>query len=140
LSDWPRSQRESADLAEFADIGPLVRIREKSEISAILDFPNPGAFPLNFPTRVVRRFGHVDSDNTTRSDFFEEAERMAEGTIKKLTDKGFGFIDTGNGKDMFFHMSNLDGVQFDDLEEGQSVSYEPGQGPKGPRAENVRVL
>ena len=65
---------------------------------------------------------------------------MAEGTIKKLTDKGFGFIDTGNGKDMFFHMSNLDGVQFDDLEEGQSVSYEPGQGPKGPRAENVRVL
>ena len=65
---------------------------------------------------------------------------MAEGTIKKLTDKGFGFNDTGNGKDMFFHMSNLDGVQFDDLEEGQSVSYEPGQGPKGPRAENVRVL
>lgn len=65
---------------------------------------------------------------------------MAEGTIKKLTDKGFGFIDTGNGKDMFFHMSNLEGVRFDDLEEGQQVTYTPGQGPKGPRAENVRVL
>ncbi len=64
---------------------------------------------------------------------------MAEGTIKKLTEKGFGFIDTGGGKDLFFHMSNLDGVHFDDLEEGQRVMYEEGSGPKGPRAENVRL-
>jgi CspA family cold shock protein len=63
---------------------------------------------------------------------------MAEGTIKKVTDKGFGFIDTGSGKDLFFHMSNLEGVNFDDLYEGQKVSFEEGQGPKGPRAENVR--
>jgi CspA family cold shock protein len=63
---------------------------------------------------------------------------MAEGTIKKLTDKGFGFIDTGDGSDMFFHMSNLDGVRYDDLTEGQPVTYDPGHGPKGPRAENVR--
>jgi len=65
---------------------------------------------------------------------------MAEGTIKKLTDKGFGFIDTGTGRDMFFHMSNLEGVRFDDLHEGQRVSYTEGHGPKGPRAENVRVV
>lgn len=65
---------------------------------------------------------------------------MAEGTIKKLTDKGFGFIDTGTGRDMFFHMSNLEGVRFDDLQEGQRVSYTEGHGPKGPRAENVRVV
>jgi CspA family cold shock protein len=65
---------------------------------------------------------------------------MAEGTIKKVTDKGFGFIDTGDGKDMFFHMSNLEGVQFDDLYEGQKVSFTEGQGPKGPRAENVRPI
>ena len=63
---------------------------------------------------------------------------MAEGTIKRLMDKGFGFIDMGDGKDMFFHASNLDGVQFEDLYEGQSVTYTAGQGPKGPRAENVR--
>ena len=62
---------------------------------------------------------------------------MAEGTIKKLTDKGFGFIDIGGGNDLFFHMSNLDGVRFEDLQEGQSVSFNEGQGPKGPRAENV---
>ena len=65
---------------------------------------------------------------------------MAEGRIKKLTDKGFGFIDTGDGSDMFFHMSNLEGVRFEELHEGQEVSYTPGSGPKGPRAENVRPL
>ena len=65
---------------------------------------------------------------------------MAEGTIKKLTEKGFGFIDTGKGKDLFFHLSNLDGVHYTDLYEGQQVSYTEGQGPKGPRAENVRPL
>ncbi len=62
---------------------------------------------------------------------------MAEGTIKKLTDKGFGFIDTESGTDMFFHHSNLNGVTFEELHEGQKVTYEAGSGPKGPRAENV---
>lgn len=65
---------------------------------------------------------------------------MPEGTIKRLTDKGFGFIDTGSGKDLFFHMSALEGVRYDDLQEGQTVSFNEGQGPKGPRAENVRVV
>ena len=65
---------------------------------------------------------------------------MAEGTIKRLMDKGFGFIDNGTGKDMFFHMSNLESVSFESLKEGQRVSYTEGRGPKGPRAENVRVL
>jgi CspA family cold shock protein len=66
--------------------------------------------------------------------------KMAEGTIKRLTDRGFGFIETSPGKDIFFHMSNVDGVRFEDLREGQKVSFEEGQGPKGPRAENVRPL
>jgi len=39
---------------------------------------------------------------------------------------------------MFFHSSNVEGVRFDDLREGQRVTYTPGRGPKGPRAENVR--
>ncbi|MCL4162440.1 UNVERIFIED_CONTAM: hypothetical protein GTU68_040411 [Idotea baltica] len=62
---------------------------------------------------------------------------MAEGTIKRLTDKGFGFIDTGSEKDLFFHCSNVEEVTFDDLREGQRVTFNEGQGPKGPRAENV---
>jgi len=65
---------------------------------------------------------------------------MAEGKIKKLTDKGFGFIDTGRGGDLFFHMSNVEGVRYDDLREGQKVSYNEGRGPKGARAENVRPI
>ena len=63
---------------------------------------------------------------------------MAEGTIKRLTDKGFGFIDTGSEKDLFFHSSSLDGVSFDDLQEGQRVIYTEGRGPKGPCAEDVK--
>ncbi len=65
---------------------------------------------------------------------------MAEGTIKRLTDKGFGFIDTGTNQDMFFHMSNVEGAHFDDLREGQRVSYVEGSGPKGPRAEQVTPI
>ena len=64
---------------------------------------------------------------------------LAEGTIKRLTDKGFGFIETGDGKDMFFHHSAVEGTSFDELREGQKVSFDAGQGPKGPRAENVRL-
>ena len=62
---------------------------------------------------------------------------MAEGTIKRITDRGFGFIDTGDGSDMFFHSSNVEGVSFEALQEGQRVTFTAGQGPKGPRAENV---
>jgi CspA family cold shock protein len=62
---------------------------------------------------------------------------MAEGTIKKLTDKGFGFISTGKDKDLFFHSESVQGVRFEELREGQKVSFTEGRGPKGPRAENV---
>jgi len=67
-------------------------------------------------------------------------DAMPEGKIKKLTDKGFGFIDTGKGQDLFFHSSNLEGSDFDSLKEGQRVSFTEGRGPKGPRAENVKPL
>ena len=63
---------------------------------------------------------------------------MAEGKIKKLTDRGFGFIDVGGGKDLFFHSSSVQVGSFDDLREGQRVTFTEGQGPKGPCAENVK--
>ncbi len=65
---------------------------------------------------------------------------MAEGTIKSLTNRGFGFIDTGADKDLFFHSTNLEGVSYEELHEGQRVSYTEGEGPKGPRAENVTPI
>ncbi len=64
---------------------------------------------------------------------------MAEGTIKRLTDKGFGFIDVGSDKDLFFHSSSLEGVNFDELREGQRVTFTEARGQKGPCAENVQV-
>jgi CspA family cold shock protein len=63
---------------------------------------------------------------------------MAEGTIKRLMNKGFGFINMGGDKDIFFHQSALVDVEFEDLQEGQRVSFDEGRGPKGPRAENVK--
>ena len=73
---------------------------------------------------------------------FEEywVHQMAEGKIKRMTDKGFGFIEDGTGKDMFFHSSAVEGMRYEELREGQQVSYNVGQGPKGPRAENVLVI
>ena len=61
------------------------------------------------------------------------------GTIKRLTDKGFGFI-TGEGlaKDLFFHSNSLVGVTFDELKEGDAVSFEREESPKGLNATNVQ--
>ena len=61
------------------------------------------------------------------------------GTIKRLTDKGFGFIATAGGDEYFFHQSACRGMRFDELREGQPVTFDVGQGPKGPRAENVHL-
>lgn len=65
---------------------------------------------------------------------------MAEGTIKKLTDRGFGFINVGKGKDLFFHAKSVVGVDFAELREGQRVSFTEAQGPKGPCAEDVKLI
>ena len=63
---------------------------------------------------------------------------MQNGTIARLTDRGFGFITReGEEKDLFFHSSELKNVQFNDLREGDKVTFELGEGPKGPCAKNV---
>ena len=62
------------------------------------------------------------------------------GTITRLVNtKGFGFVTSGEGSEYFFHQSACSQVQFDDLREGQAVSFDAGEGPKGPRAENVSL-
>ena len=60
------------------------------------------------------------------------------GTIKTLTDRGFGFISReGEAKDLFFHSKDLNGVMFDQLKQGDTVSFEVQEGQKGPAAVNV---
>ena len=66
-------------------------------------------------------------------------EATLTGTIRTLrVDKGFGFIKDNTGKEYFFHRSAVSGEGLDNLREGDRVEFDVGQGPKGPRAENVR--
>ena len=65
---------------------------------------------------------------------------VPQGKIKRLVaDRGFGFVE-GDRDDVFFHHSDVVGLSFDDLREGQEMEYTVGRGPKGPRAENVRPV
>ena len=65
---------------------------------------------------------------------------MPKGTIKRLMDRGFGFIKTEQEEELFFHSTSLEGVEFNSLSEGQEVEFEKGQGREGrPAAVKVRL-
>jgi CspA family cold shock protein len=66
---------------------------------------------------------------------------MPEGTIRRVVTHGtYGFIQTTDGKDLFFHRSELQSVDYDSLREGQQVEFEVGQGTDGrPRAVKIRL-
>jgi CspA family cold shock protein len=60
------------------------------------------------------------------------------GKIARVTDRGFGFITPDEGdKDVFFHAENVVDVEFNDLQEGDAVTFDVEEGPKGPAATNV---
>ncbi len=65
---------------------------------------------------------------------------MAKGTIRRLMDRGYGFIKTEQEEDIFFHRSDIEGVEFNSLSEGQEVEFEKGKGQDGrPKAVNVKL-
>ncbi len=65
---------------------------------------------------------------------------MPKGTIKRLMDRGFGFIKAEDETDLFFHRSEVEGVEFSSLREGQEVEFEASQGRDGrPAAVKVRL-
>ena len=65
---------------------------------------------------------------------------MANGTVKWFrNEKGYGFITGEDGTDVFVHFSAIVGEGYKSLDEGQKVTYDVQQGPKGPQAANVRV-
>ncbi len=62
------------------------------------------------------------------------------GTIKSKTDKGYGFISReGEEKDLFFHSNDLEGVAFEELQEGAEVTFDVVDGEKGPAAKKVKL-
>jgi cold shock protein len=66
-----------------------------------------------------------------------EFHMSSKGTVKRIvSEKGFGFVADESGQEYFFHQSACQ--SFESLREGQAVTFQTGQGPKGPRAENVR--
>jgi CspA family cold shock protein len=66
---------------------------------------------------------------------------LPEGTVKWFSDqKGYGFIEQENGSDLFVHFSEIQSDGFKTLTEGQKVTFEPAEGPKGPQATNVRPV
>ena len=63
------------------------------------------------------------------------------GKIKRIIrDRGFGFISAEDGREIFFHRSALEGEDFDALEEDSGVEFNVEQGPKGPRAVDIRMI
>jgi len=64
---------------------------------------------------------------------------VPKGTVKTvLRDRGFGFIRSEEGSEIFFHRTSLQGMQFEDVREGLSVEFEVEEAARGPRANNVR--
>jgi CspA family cold shock protein len=94
------------------------------------------------PSPTVSHVWKAKAQMSVRNSEKPQGDSMAtlNGTIKRLvSDKGFGFILASDGNEYFFHNSACNQTRFDDLQEGQAVTFERGQGPKGPRGENVRI-
>ncbi len=69
---------------------------------------------------------------------FKFIATMPTGKIARIMDRGYGFIAReGEEKDLFFHSNDLQGIEFNDLKEGDEVTFEVAQGRKGPAAVNV---
>jgi len=65
---------------------------------------------------------------------------MPQGTIRRLMDRGYGFIKTEQEEEIFFHRNDIEGVEFANLSEGQEVEFEQGQGSDGrPQAVKVKL-
>ena len=97
-----------------------------------------GKVPCNVPDLTLRDFFHGSGCKSRVTDTEQGVRSMAEGTVKWFSDsKGFGFIEQADGPDVFVHFSAIQAEGFKTLSEGQRVSFEVTEGPKGPQAASV---
>ena len=68
------------------------------------------------------------------------AERLNGTVVRKIEDKGFGFIKDDSGKEFFFHSSGVRDRGWDNIQTGDKVTFLRGMGPKGPRAEDIEPV
>jgi CspA family cold shock protein len=88
----------------------------------------------------AEKIGRITKGISSRGNWRKEYH-MIKGTIRRLMDRGYGFIKTEQDEDLFFHSNNLEGAEFNSLSEGQAVEFEKGQGRDGrPQATNVRLV
>src|SRR5687767_15713198 len=96
------------------------------------------AQPIGRPVR-DHLGGHGWCDWAFRTSIRSREKDAMTGSIRTLrVEKGFGFIKDDAGKEYFFHRSAVYGEGLENLKEGDGVEFDLGEGPKGPRAENVR--
>jgi CspA family cold shock protein len=92
---------------------------------------------LAFPRSLL----YLPENDITKIPMDARRLKLAEGTVKWFNEaKGFGFIEQDSGPDVFVHFSAIQGEGFKTLDEGDRVSFEVVEGPKGPQAENVRKI
>jgi CspA family cold shock protein len=120
-------------------VGCSCRWAGVSVTEALLLFINPFVSKPGLRVYHITHRGESPGDTSAAKWQVERGLAMAKGTIKKLiSDKGFGFIQTAEGKDLFFHRSQLEGLDYSSLKEGQEVEYEVGTG-RGGRPEATKV-
>ena len=120
-----------------------VRVSPNKLVSLFRCFVIDNSSLINRPRRqgVCPVFLFSAFEDCTKNDVSDETKRikkMVEGTIKWFNDsKGFGFIEQDGGPDVFVHFSAISGDGFKTLSEGERVSFDVTNGPKGPQAANV---
>ena len=120
-----------------------------TKLQAFFVVPTKAAKTLNrsifavflFPKALIASAGRPRQSRMTISGKVKEERQMAQGTVKWFNDaKGFGFIEQENGNDVFVHFSAIRGEGFKSLAEGDAVTFEVVDSPKGPKADNVVKL
>lgn len=113
----------------------LAHTRRPKEISVLLRC-------LDMLYHMCSRGGHLHDLASGQRSPRQEDHQLAQGTIARVTDRGFGFIQQEQGEDLFFHSSALQDVTFDEIRRGDVVEYETEADPRGRgyRAVNVRKV